>query len=107
VFFSRFSVNRRLTELDLKFEKLQKENERLLREFSQLVQEWDATASRVTKVLRRIRTTEEAQERRSEGIEASEPIELAPTPGTATGRMEKIRAQLAQRKEGSDGVLRR
>jgi len=93
--------NRKWT--DARCDELQREVEATKRAFQQLVQEWDATSARVTKVLRRIRTAEVAQEREETGdiaerLDASTPSTI-PTP---PGRLDRIRQQLAAR-GGKDG----
>ena len=93
--------NRKWT--DARCDELQREVEATKRAFQQLVQEWDATSARVTKVLRRIRTAEVAQEREepvdiAERLDASTPSTI-PTP---PGRLDRIRQQLAAR-GGKDG----
>jgi hypothetical protein len=96
VFFNRFRTNARLSELE-------QEVSGLKRAFQAMTQEWDATTSRVTKVLRRIRTSEEAQERVEtpgivERLDASTPSTI-PTP---PGRLDRIRQQLAAREGNGD-----
>ena len=93
--------NRKWT--DARCDELQREVEATKRAFQQLVQEWDATSARVTKVLRRIRTAEVAQER-EESVDIAERLD-ASTPSTIPtppGRLDRIRQQLAAR-GGKDG----
>src|SRR5260370_88594 len=94
--------NRKWT--DARCNELQREVEELKRSFQQLVQEWDATSARVTKVLRRIRTAEVAQEREEQGdiferLDGHPPSTI-PTP---PGRLDRIREQLAARGEEKGG----
>ena len=70
----------------------------LKREFNALLQEWDATSHRVTKVLRRIRTAEEAQDRevKEEFVEGSAGLQPSTIP-TPPDRLTRIREQLQAR----------
>jgi septal ring factor EnvC (AmiA/AmiB activator) len=91
VFFNSFRTNARVTQLET-------EVARLKQAFSQIEQDWDATTARVTKVLRRIRTAEVAQDREEQGdiverLDASTPSTI-PTP---PGRLDRIRKQLEAR----------
>lgn len=64
--------------------------------WQQVEQEWDATADRVTKVLRRIRRTEQAAEAADEPevVNGEQSLPLT-TLGASGDRLAKIRAQLA------------
>jgi predicted nucleic acid-binding Zn-ribbon protein len=102
-FFNRKSTDREL-------EAVRTELDSLKREFRQVMQEWDATQDRVSKVLRRIARERQAAEAAESGLTtegedagASLPLTTAPTPST---RLERIKSQLAER-GGKDGVLRR
>ncbi len=91
MFFNSFRTRARLTQLETELAGLK-------RAFSQIEQDWDATTARVTKVLRRIRTAEVAQEREEEvsagnALDESQPSTI-PTP---PGRLQRIREQLAAR----------
>jgi len=91
VFFGRFCTRRELNEVKQELEKLQGT-------WRQVQQEWDATADRVTKVLRRIRRAEQAQEAAAgaddTGQQQSLPLTSVPTAST---RLDRIKAQLAGR----------
>jgi len=91
VFFGRFCTRRELNEVKQELENLQ-------RSWRQVQQEWDATADRVTKVLRRIRRAEQAQEAtaRADDIEQQTPMPLTSVP-TAGNRLDRLKAQLAGR----------
>jgi len=96
VFFNRKWTDERL-------DQLLRDVEQTKRDFQQLLQEWDATSSRVTKVLRRIRSAEAAQEKQEEPaaevaarLDAGKPATLPTSPG----RMERIKAQLTARNGG-------
>jgi hypothetical protein len=94
VFFNRNSTNRRVTELESKLDKL-------TRDFQSLLQEWDATALRVTKTLRRLR---EWEQRREQEMGEETPVvgQIPPnlpltTLSPSSDRMGRIRRQLADR----------
>jgi hypothetical protein len=95
VWFSRgISQNRRVTELESKVEKL-------TRDFQSLLQEWDATALRVTKTLRRLREWEQRREQET-GEETPVAGQIPPnlpltTLSPSSDRMGRIRRQLAER----------
>jgi len=96
VFFNRSRTDARLTQVETELSELK-------RRFSQIEQEWDATTARVTKVLRRIRTSEVAQEREETGnivgaLDASGPSTIATPPD----RLTRIRQQLAARGGNGD-----
>jgi len=91
VFFNRFRTNARVTQLETDLAALK-------RAFSQIEQDWDATTARVTKVLRRIRSAEVAQEREeldspTEALDATTPVTIKTPPD----RLERIRTQLEAR----------
>jgi len=78
---------------NLKLKRLEEELERLKRDFLQIQQEWDATQDRVSKVLRRMARTEQAEDVASRpGPEV--PLTTVPP---STDRMSRIRQQLAAR----------
>jgi len=91
VFFGRFCTKRELNEVKQELEKLQGT-------WRQVQQEWDATADRVTKVLRRIRRAEQSAEAAAatdvEGQPQLLPLTSVPTAST---RLDRIRAQMAGR----------
>jgi len=80
------------------FEQVHQEMAELKRRFLQMEQEWDATSTRVSKVLRRIARAEQAADDRTdaviEGNGGTLPLTSIATP---SDRMAKIRAQLAQK----------
>jgi hypothetical protein len=88
VFWNRFSTNARLKALEQKLDTLN-------REWLTVQQEWDACATRVTKMLRRIRHEVEGQ------VVEKPDVPLADAPAGAiqpTGdRLARIRQQLAER----------
>lgn len=95
MFFNRMSTNRKITQLETDIVELK-------RSYQSLLQEWDATSLRVTKTLRRLRSSEvrrELAEGDGEGDAAgTAPLTTVPTP---PDRMTRIRQQLAGRKEGN------
>jgi len=96
VFFNSFRTRARLSQVETELAGLK-------RQFAQMEQEWDATTARVTKTLRRIRTTEVAQAREEEEspvdrLDASSPSTI-PTP---PDRLTRIRQQLAARGGNGD-----
>ncbi len=96
MFFNSFRTNARVTQLETEVAGLK-------RAFAQIEQDWDATTARVTKVLRRIRTSEVAQEREemvdeTRALDASTPSTI-PTPPS---RLARIREQLATRGGNGD-----
>ncbi len=80
------------------FEQVHQELADLKRRFLQMGQEWDATSTRVSKVLRRLARAEQAADDQTnvpiEGNGGSLPLTSI---GTSSDRMAKIRAQLAQK----------
>jgi len=78
------------------FERLWKEIDAVKRQFAQIQQEWDATVDRVSKTLRRIRRTEQAQDAKEEFVENAATT-LPLTLNTSSDRMTRIREQLAAR----------
>ncbi len=80
------------------FESVWKELAEMKRRWMQLEQEWDATSSRVSKVLRRLARAEQAQDLAESGSDdkgsASLPLTSLPTP---PDRLTRIRTQLATR----------
>jgi len=91
VFFNRNSTHKRVEQLEQDFVELK-------RAFEQVQQEWDATSTRVTKMLRRIRDEavrleeNQVQETKSSFVERADA-----TVPTAPGRLAKIQEQLALR----------
>ena len=87
--FNRISTER-------KFELLQNQLDDLKREFRQVVQEWDATEARVSKVLRRIKRAEQAADAAADpedpGAQGTLPLT---TVAPSSDRMNRIREQLA------------
>ncbi len=82
---------------------LRRDIDQLKRDFHQVQQEWDATSTRVTKMLRRIRMEVAAQE--PEDAPDVVDARLASAAGTipaSSGRLAKIKQQLeaAGRKDG-------
>jgi len=93
VFFGRFCTKRELDEVKQELQKLQAT-------WRQVQQEWDATADRVTKVLRRIRRAEQAQEAADGGDDTGQqPSPALPLTSLPTGssRLDRIKAQMAGR----------
>jgi len=80
------------------FESVWKELAEVKRRWLQLEQEWDATSTRVSKVLRRIARAEQAEDQAAVGGEdkgnVSLPLTSLPSP---PDRLARIRAQLATR----------
>ncbi len=96
VFFNRSRTDARLTQVETELSELK-------RRFSQIEQEWDATTHRVTKVLRRIRTSEEAQARevKEDFVEGAAGLQPSTIP-TPPDRLTRIRQQLAVRGGNGD-----
>lgn len=95
VWFSRENPQgERIKELELDLRKLRGEHDELKRHFAQMEQEWDATVHRVTKVLRRLRSAQEAEET---DVEATPEVLPETTLRPSSGRLDKIREQLAAR----------
>ncbi len=97
MFFGRFCTKRELSEVKQELDKLQGA-------WRQMQQEWDATATRVSKVLRRIRRAEQSQDPADgaddTGQQPSLPLTSVPTAGN---RLDRLRSQLAGRKSGDGG----
>ncbi len=91
MFWNRISTDRKL-------ELIQQDLELLKREFRQVQQEWDATAERVAKTLRRIKRTEQsklaAEEVEEHGDQTTLPLTTIPPGGE---RLARIRQQLAEK----------
>ena len=81
---------------DERLEQLQKDIDQLKRDFQVVLQEWDACSTRVTKMLRRIRTETAAQDAKDEFVEQAATT-LPLTIQTPSDRMTRIREQLAAR----------
>ena len=90
MFFGRFCTRRELNEVKQELEKLQGT-------WRQVQQEWDATADRVTKVLRRIRRAEQAQEAAAGTDDTGQQTLPLTSVSTASTRLDRIKAQLAGR----------
>ena len=89
--FHWLSTKRKLAELEAEFELLK-------RSWKQVEQDWDATSARVSKVLRRIATSEAAARAREEEQQPDVPTnEPLTTMATSSERMGRIRQQLAAR----------
>jgi hypothetical protein len=86
--FNSFSLRRKISDLE-------QEVARLKALWTQVEQDWDATSARVSKVLRRLRASEEAAERAGGGTDVDVRTGVPTTVPAASGRLQKIKEQLA------------